>query len=276
MEALQNSRVALIGGGMMAEALIRGILGKGLVPPEQVIASDPMPERRAHLSDALGIQTTDSNTAAIAGAGIIILAVKPQTIGKVFAELSGQVQQNVLLLSIVTGIKIEAIRQALAVPAIVRIMPNTPGQIGEGMSAWTATPETSPEQREQARAIVRALGEEVYVEDEHYVNMATALSGSGPAYVFLILEALIDAGVQLGFARPVAEKLVLQTVKGAVVYAQQSGVHPAVLRNMVTSPGGTTAEALYQLEKGGLRSTLSRAVWAAYQKAEHLGSLDKE
>jgi len=276
MEALQASRVALVGGGMMAEALIRGILGKGLVPPEQIIASDPMPGRRAHLSEILGVQTTDSNAAAVAGAGIIVLAIKPQTLGKVLAELSGQVESSVLLLTIVAGAKIRTIQKALGVPAIVRIMPNTPGQIGEGMSAWTATPETSPEQREQAKAIIRALGEEIYVEDEHHVDMATALSGSGPAYVFLIIEALIDVGVQLGFARPVAEKLVLQTIKGSATFAQQSGMHPTILRNMVTSPGGTTAEALYQLEKGGLRTTLAQAVWAAYQKAEQLGSLDKE
>ena len=145
------------------------------------------------------------------------------------------------------------------------------GQIGEGISVWTAAREVSQEQREQARAILSALGQEVYVEDEGYLDMATALSASGPAYVFLFIEALIDAGVQMGFPRRVAQKLVLQTVRGSAVFAQETGLHPAILRNMVTSPGGTTAEALYQLEKGGLRATVSRAVWAAYQKARHLG-----
>ena len=152
-------------------------------------------------------------------------------------------------------------------------MPNTPGQIGEGIAVWMATAETTEAQRAQARAIVGALGEEIYVEKEHYLDMATALSGSGPAYVFLFIEALTDAGVRMGFSRPVAEKLALQTVRGSAIYAQETGLHPAVLRNRVTSPGGTTAEALYQLEKGGFRALISQAVWAAYQKSKLLGDV---
>ena len=161
-----------------------------------------------------------------------------------------------LLISFVTGTRIAALRAALGERPVVRLMPNTPAQIGEGVSVWTATADCSSDQREHARALIGALGEEVYVDDEAYLDMATALSGSGPGYVFLFIEALIDAGVRIGLARPIAEKLVLQTVKGSALYVQRSGQHPAALRNAVTSPGGTTAEGLHQLESGGLRAAV--------------------
>jgi pyrroline-5-carboxylate reductase len=155
--------------------------------------------------------------------------------------------------------------------AVVRSMPNTPGQIGEGISVWTASRETSEEQRELARQILGALGDQVFVEDEYYLDMATALSGTGPAYVFLFMEALIDAGVHLGFPRRIAEQLVLQTIRGSVAYYENAERHPATLRNQVTSPGGTSAEALYYLDKAGFRTAISRAVWAAYQRSLELG-----
>ena len=150
-------------------------------------------------------------------------------------------------------------------------MPNTPGQIGEGITVWTSSKEVTEEQQEMARAILGALGEEVFVEDESYLDMATALSGSGPAYVFLFTEALIDAGVHMGFPRRIAEQLVLQTIKGSASFYEQAGRHPATLRNQVTSPGGTSAEALYYLEKAGFRTAISRAIWAAYQRSLELG-----
>ena len=155
-------------------------------------------------------------------------------------------------------------------------MPNTPAQIGAAMTVWTASDQTSTEQQAQARAILAALGDELYVGDENYLDMATALSGTGPAYVFLFMEALVDAGVHLGFSRRIAQRLVTQTVLGSALFAQQSHLHPAELRNMVTSPGGTSAEALYQLEKGALRTVLSRAVWAAYQRSRILGGEKNE
>lgn len=181
-----------------------------------------------------------------------------------------------LVLSIVAGARIGAMAAGLDHQAIVRAMPNTPAQIGEGMSVWTATAAVSEEQRRQAQSILQALGEEIYVEDEDYLDMATALSGTGPAYVFLFMEAMIDAGVHLGFSRRIAQQLVLQTVRGSVDFARQSVAHPAELRNVVTSPGGTSAEALYQLEKGGFRTVLSRAIWAAYQKSQYLGELSEK
>lgn len=276
MGVLGDVSITFVGGGTMAEALIRGLLSKGLAMGSQITVSDPLQERRAHLSEQLGIRTCCSNVEAVAGAELVVLAIKPQALGEVLEELADQIDSSALLLTIVAGAKIDTIRSALGTGAIVRIMPNTPGQIGEGISVWTATGQVSPPQMEQARDIVRALGEQVHVEDEEYLDMATALSGSGPAYVFYFAEALIDAGVHLGFSRAVARKLVLQTVRGSAAFAQKTGLHPAVLRNMVTSPGGTTAAGLYQLDKGGLRAAVSRAVWAAYQRARYLGGLASE
>jgi pyrroline-5-carboxylate reductase len=173
--------------------------------------------------------------------------------------------------SIVAGAPIRMIADGLANASVVRVMPNTPARIGMGMSVWTATSEVRETERNQARALLMALGEEVFVKDEDYLDMATALSGTGPAYVFMFLEAMVDAGVHLGFSRHVAEKLVLQTMRGSVEYAAQSGEHLASLRNQVTSPGGTSAEAIYQLEKGGLRTVVARAICAAYQRSVGLG-----
>jgi pyrroline-5-carboxylate reductase len=150
-------------------------------------------------------------------------------------------------------------------------MPNTPANIGQGMTAWTPSPEVSPAQEEAARALFGALGREMRVENEHMIDMATALSATGPTYAFLLMEALVDAGVHLGFSRHVAQELVYQTLLGSVMFAMESQKHPAELRNMVTSPGGTSAEAIYQMEKGSLRTVMSKAVWAAYQRAVALG-----
>jgi len=157
----------------------------------------------------------------------------------------------------------------------VRAMPNTPAQIGEGMTAWTATPQVNEAQLAQVRAMLGALGKEMYVETERMIDMATALSATGPTYIFLVMEALVDAGVHMGFSRHVAQELVLQTMLGSVLFAQESRKHPAELRNMVTSPGGTSAAAIYQMEKGGLRTVLSKAVWAAFQRAVALGGREK-
>ncbi len=273
MSAFADTCIAFVGGGVMGEAVIRGLLAKQLAPACMIVVSDPVEDRRVHLCTELGVRATESNTQAASEAQIVVLAVKPQMLAQVLAELAGRVAAETLVLTLVAGARIEKLRQALGTPAIVRLMPNTPGQIGEGISVWTATPETSSEQRERAREIIAALGEEVYVEDEEHLDMATALSGSGPAYVFLFLEALIDVGVHMGFTRPVAQKLALQTVRGSAIYAQKMGLHPAILRNMVTSPGGTTAEGLCQLEEGNLRATIARAVWAAYRRAQSLGGL---
>ncbi len=273
MSDLQDLTLAFIGSGVMAEAMMNGILGQSLTEPSHIIASDPLTERGEELRQLYAVNTTTNNREAIKAAQIVILSVKPQVLPVVLKELKGTVDPSALVLSIVAGARIRVIANGLGHNAVVRVMPNTPAQVGQGMSVWTATQEVSDEQRTQAQSILQALGEEIYLEDEDYLDMATALSGTGPAYVFLFMEALIDAGVHLGFSRRIAQQLVLQTLQGSVAFARQSIAHPAELRNMVTSPGGTSAEALYQLEKGGFRTVLSRAIWAAYQKSKYLGEL---
>jgi len=192
----------------------------------------------------------------------------------VFRDLAGKLEKGALVLSIVAGARIDSMTQGLRHAAVVRSMPNTPAQVGEGMTVWTASPGVHGAQREQAQTILRAFGKELYVADEVFLDMATAISGSGPSYVFLFMEALIDAAVHLGFSRNDARMLVTQTVRGSAIYAEQSTSHPAEMRNLVTSPGGTSAHALYQLEKGGFRTLLSKAVWAAFQRSVSLSALN--
>jgi pyrroline-5-carboxylate reductase len=254
----------------MAEAMIAGLLRQKLAKPENLTASGPRSERGDELHKKYGIQSTMDNVAAVSTADVVVLSVKPQRLSEVMKGLKNM-RPDALVLSIVAGASIKKIGAGLRHKAIVRSMPNTPGQIGEGITVWTASAEASEEQREVAKQILGALGEQVFVEDESYLDMATALSGTGPAYVFLFTEALIDAGVHMGFPRRISEQLVLQTLKGSAAFYEQAERHPATLRNQVTSPGGTSAEALYYLEKAGFRTAISRAVWAAYQRSLELG-----
>jgi pyrroline-5-carboxylate reductase len=271
---LAGDLLAFVGAGVMAEAMIAGLLDRCLVRPQQIVASHPREDRRRRLTDRFGIVMVESNREAIAQAEIVVLTVKPQVLSTVMKQLHGRLEPRQIAISIVAGASIEKLSRGLGHDAIVRVMPNTPAQIGQGMMVWTATPDVTEEQRQKVRAILGALGEELWVEEEKYVDMATALSGTGPTYVFLMMEALIDAGVHLGFPRRIAEQIVLQTVAGSVAFARASGKHMAELRNMVTSPGGTSAEAIYQMEKGGLRTVYSRAVYAAYQRTKTLAQED--
>jgi len=273
---LNHCTLAFIGSGTMAEAMIKGVIDQGLVEPSHIIAAGPREERGAALREKYGVDVTVDNVEAARKADIVVLSVKPQVLPEVTKELHDVPKVNALILSIVAGTKISAIGRGLDRKAVVRAMPNTPARVGMGMTVWTATPQATEEQLEAARRILGALGDELYVKDEDYLDMATALSGTGPAYVFLFMEALVDAGVHLGFSRRVAQQLVLKTMEGSVEIARQTGLHPVELRNSVTSPGGTTAEALYQLEKGGLRTVISKAIWAAYQKSRYLGGLSEE
>jgi pyrroline-5-carboxylate reductase len=217
------------------------------------------------------VGVTAANLTTVTEADVVVLAIKPQAMAPVMTELHGRIRPEALLFSIVAGMPMTTMSQGLAHEAVVRCMPNTPAQIGEGMTVWTASPAASQQQRAWAQAILTSMGNELYVGDEDKLDMATAVSGTGPTYVFLLMEALVDAAVHLGFARTDAQELVIQTVLGSVRFAQQSDLHLAQLRNMVTSPGGTSAEAIYQLEKGGMRTILSKAIWAAYQKSKVLG-----
>jgi len=262
-------RIAFIGGGTMGEAIVRCLLSKDVAVPADVVISDVSQSRRELLSREYGVSTLADNRKAIEGADLIILAVKPQDLAQVMEEIKNPAPQQ-LVLSIVAGASLSSLQHGLKHTCIIRAMPNMPAQIGEGMTVWTATAKVSQGQKEIARSILGSMGEELYVNDEKYLDMATALSGSGPAYVFLFIEALIDAGVHIGLPRNMAEKLAIQTIIGSTHAVQKTGKHPAELRNMVTSPGGTTVEALLQLEKGNFRSILLEAVAAAYNKAKRL------
>ncbi len=268
---LEDKLVAFVGSGVMAEAMIKGLLRQKLAAPDHLMAAGPRAERGSTLAERYGVLWTTDNREAVQGRDVVILSVKPQVMPQVLPDLRGVISPHALVLSIAAGVPIHVIASGLAHTAVVRAMPNTPAQIGEGITVWTATNEVTEEQLSEADAILGALGEVVRVSDEDYLDMATALSGTGPAYVLLFMEAMIDAGVHLGFSRRIAQQLVLQTMRGTVEYARQSPRHPATLRNEVTSPGGTSAEALYHMEKGGLRTVVSRAIWAAYQRSVALG-----
>ncbi len=263
--------IALIGPGAMGEAIIAGLLRKEITTPDHILVSGPRQERVDELHERYGICPFTDNRAAAGQAEVVILAIKPQRLTRVLSGLDGAIPADSLVLSIIAGATIPMISDGLQHNAVVRCMPNTPAQIGEGITVWTAAASVSAEQQDLVRLILSALGQEVYVEEEGQLDMATALSGTGPAYVFLFMEALMDAGVHMGFPRRIAELLVTQTILGSVSYYQKQRTHPAQLRNQVTSPGGTTAAALYYLEKAGFRTALSRAIWAAYERSQELG-----
>jgi pyrroline-5-carboxylate reductase len=273
---LDDARIAFIGSGAMGEAIIKGLLANGLVRPQQIVAADPVAARREHVTREYGVTATDNNPQAVDGATIVVLSVKPQVTGQAFPGLRSNIPAAGLVLSIMAGVPVAAMREGLQHGAIVRSMPNTPAQVGKGMTVWMATPEVTQAQREQAALVLGALGEQIAVNDEHYLDMATGLSGSGPGFVYLLIEALIDAGVQIGFSRADSQKLVLQTIDGSVELMRQSGQHPAELRNRVTSPAGTTGAGLFELEAGGVRTAIMRAVQAAYQRSVDLGVAQNE
>ena len=271
MSSLTNRTIATVGSGVMAEAMIAGFLRANLVEPSQIVASHPRAERRAALEATHGIRVVASNTEAIEGADVIVFAVKPQMLAKVGREIGPHLRPGQLVLSVLAGPTTKALTAALGYDQVVRAMPNTPARIGNGMTVWFATPATSKDQRAQATALLGALGAQLEVEDEKWVAMATAVSGTGPAYVFLVMEALIDAAVHIGFPRHIAHDLVIETLEGSARFAKHSGDHPAVLRNAVTSPAGTSAAAIHELESGRLRTVLSEAVWAAFRRTVELG-----
>jgi pyrroline-5-carboxylate reductase len=269
--SLTGKRIATVGSGVMAEAMIAGLLRGEQVAPDQIIASHPRADRRNELVGSYGIGTVEDNVSAVTNADVIVLAIKPQMLVRVGRELRGRLTDGQLVISIIAGATSTALTNALGHRQVVRSMPNTPAQLGKGMTVWYATPEVTQTQRDQARVLLGSLGQQLEVDDEKLVAMATAVSGTGPTYVFLVMEALIDAAVHLGFPRHIAHDLVIETLEGSTLFAKSSGMHPAQLRNMVTSPGGTSAAALHELESGRLRTVLSEAVWAAYRRTEELG-----
>jgi len=265
--------IAFIGPGVMAEAMIAGLINQNVVPSGSIVASGPSAARVDELGERHAIRSETDNAAAVEGADVVVLAVKPQRLDHVMKDLKSSIRSSALVVSIVAGATIEKIAAGLGHDVVVRSMPNTPAQIGEGITVWTAAEAVSDAQKETAREILTAFGDEVFLDEERFLDMATALSGTGPAYVFLFMEAMVDAGVHLGFSRRVAEVLVAKTVRGSVDFYSKPDdpLHLARLRNQVTSPGGTSAAALYYLEKAGFRTAISRAIWAAYERSRELG-----
>lgn len=273
---LNNMHLAFIGCGVMGESMIAGLLRNELVDPANIVATHPREGRRDELREKYGIEVTADNAegarAAVAHeSSAVVICVKPQRLKRVLDDLSGSLNPDQLALSIVAGATIESLASSLGTAKVVRAMPNTPSQIGAGITAWTCTVAVNEGEQTLVRGLLSALGKELFVETENMIDMATSLSATGPTYIFMVMEALTDAGVHLGFSRDMAKLLVQETMLGSIKFAMESHKHPAELRNMVTSPGGTSAEAIYQMEKGTLRTVLSKAVYAAYKRAVELG-----
>jgi pyrroline-5-carboxylate reductase len=273
---LRDLHLTFLGCGVMGESMIAGLVRKNIVDPKNIAASHPRANRREELAEKYGIEVFESNSeAAKSVVGVensaVVLCIKPQRLARVLADLTGVLHLDQLVVSIVAGATIEHLADELGTAKIVRAMPNTPSQIGAGITAWTCTDAVVESERGHVREMLAALGKELFVETENMIDMATSLSATGPTYIFMVMEALTDAGVHLGFSRDMAKELVQETMLGSVKFAIESHKHPAELRNMVTSPGGTSAEAIYQMEKGTLRTVLSKAVYAAYMRARELG-----
>ncbi len=267
-----GAAISFVGGGVMAEAIIGGVLQARLAEPQNVRVGEPVEARRDYLRDTHGVEAFADNLDAIDGAGLVFLAIKPQSLPYVLPTLKGSLSEGQTVVSIIAGATMDTLVSGLDHPAVIRVMPNTPAQIGEGMSVWTASPQTPQAAVDATRDVVATLGAQLQVDDEKIIDMATALSASGPAYVFMFIEALIDAGVYLGMTRDVARTLALQTVLGSARLVEQTGRHPAELKDMVTSPGGTTIEAALALERSGFRASVIDAVVAAYEKSVALGN----
>jgi pyrroline-5-carboxylate reductase len=264
-------KIAFIGGGNMGEAIIAALLAKKLAAAGDITVAETIAERRDYLAKKYGAAVTESAQAAVTGRDVIVLAVKPQSLPDVLTALKGALVPAQLVLSIAAGVRIATISRGLGHEPVVRSMPNTPAQIGLGMSGWTATPAVTEKQKGWARAILGAMGQEIYFDDEKYLDMVTAVSGSGPAYCFLFAEALAGAAVNIGLARPDAERLVLQTMLGAAHLLEKSGKPAAELRRNVTSKGGTTERALEVFTRGDFGQLVSEAVKAAFLRAQELG-----
>ena len=264
-------KLAFIGGGIMAEAILKGVLNAGVANSSDVQIGEPRPDRRHDLSKQYGVGVHESNAKAVEMADLVVLSVKPQDLPVVFGQLKPALDRAQAALSIVAGAKMATLSEGLEHPSIIRVMPNTPAQIGCGMTMWTCSDSVNEELRNLTKSVLETVGQEIYVDDEKYLDMATALSASGPAYVFLFIEALIDAGVYVGLPRDTARTLALQTVYGSTKLVIETGLHPGQLKDMVVSPGGTTAEGLQALEKGGVPGVIVDAVDAAYKKSVRLG-----
>ncbi|MDE2490482.1 MAG: pyrroline-5-carboxylate reductase [Elusimicrobia bacterium] len=273
---LKNEKIAVIGAGHMAGALIGGMVRSKLVPAKSIVATRRSPEALAELQRRWGVRTSTDNRKAVAGAGIVILAVKPQMAKKVLEELAGTIRGNQLVISVMAGITTAAISKALRVDGpVVRAMPNTPCLVDAGATAICAGARAGDRELAKAEAVFRSVGL-VAALPESALDAATGLSGSGPVYIYMVIEALTDGGVKMGIPRAVAAKLAAQTVYGAAKLVLETGRHPAILKDEVTTPGGTAINAIHVLESRGLRSVLIDAVVAATNRSAELSKLFAE
>jgi len=272
---LIEERMGFIGIGNMGEALLKGIINSGLIPSLRISASDVNTEKLKKLGDKLGINAVDDNQKLVDNSDIILIAVKPDIVSKVLLQVRANLVQPKWCISIAAGVTITAIENLLqAGTPVVRVMPNTPAMVSEGMTAISPGTHANEEHIDKAKQIFQAVGKAIVLQ-EKLMDVVTALSGSGPAFVFLIIEALADAGVQLGLSRSDASLMAAQTILGSSKMVLETQEHPAVLKNKVTSPGGTTAAGLYELERNGVRSAIIGAVVAATNRSKQLSSDSK-
>jgi pyrroline-5-carboxylate reductase len=263
--------IGFIGGGRMAEALISGVLAAKLFEPEKIRVADPDLSRQDHLKRHYGVQVGFMNDEVVRASDVIVLAVKPQVITDVLRGLGPGIRDR-LVVSVAAGVPIRRIQESLGPQVgVIRAMPNTPAMVGAGMTALTVGPEVGPEAVAFVRQVFESVGKVVLLE-ERLMDAVTGLSGSGPAYIFLAIEAMADGGVKMGLPRETASVLAAQTVLGAARMVLESGQHPARLKDQVASPGGTTIAGLHRLEQGGLRAVLMDAVEAATKRSQELGN----
>ncbi|ACK69011.1 pyrroline-5-carboxylate reductase [Gloeothece citriformis PCC 7424] len=265
-------RLGIIGGGVMAEAILSRLIEQNIYPPDAVLVSEPQPQRREFLRKTYKVQVTSDNRETTTAQDVLLLAVKPQILDKVAENLAHLFPKRYppLILSILAGVTLKRLEAIFSEQAIIRVMPNTPATVGAGITAIAAGKKVEPEHLASARSIFAAVGEVVEVP-ESLMDGVTGLSGSGPAFVAIMIEALADGGVAAGLPRPIAAQLALQTVLGTAQLLQQTKLHPAQLKDQVTSPGGTTIAGVTQLEKSGFRAAIIEAVMAAKQRSHELG-----
>lgn len=268
---MASLRVGFLGAGKMATALAKGWLTAGLVAKEQLLASDPVAEARSHFREVVGIEPGNDNRAVVRGADLLVLAVKPQNVEGLLQEIGPLVESRHLLISIAAGVTLEKMATILAKKLrLVRVMPNTPCLVGASASAYALGSHATPEDGQLVHRLLSSVGLAV-ATPERLLDAVTGLSGSGPAYVFQMIEALSDGGVRVGLPRDVATKLAAQTLYGAAKLLLETGLHPGVLKDQVASPGGTTIAGLHAMERAGVRAGLMNAVEAATERSRELG-----
>ena len=269
--SIKGKRVGFIGGGNMGEALIRGLVGANLVKPSLITATDVRAERCTELAERFGVSAHADNARCVRDADVVILAVKPQIMGEVLRDIAPAVETRHLLISIAAGVSTATIRAGLGKEArIIRVMPNTPALVLQGAAAIAKGRGLERDDLATAEEIFGAVGRVVVLEED-LMDAVTGLSGSGPAYVAIVIESLADGGVKMGLDRATAMTLATQTVLGAAQLLLDTGLHPGALKDMVSSPGGTTIAGISALEEGGIRTTLIRAVERATQRSRELG-----